>query len=190
MFKWFAHRPALMLCSGLTMGLLVGVGMLIGSLAAVRSQPSTTWPMSETLLHATASHSAETLAMATGWIEQDMEGVFMLDYLTGELQCWVLSSRTAQFVAVFKHNVIADLGVQQGKKPAYVMVTGQAQFLRGAGEVAPANCVLYVADGNTGNFVAYTVLLNRTLYRGNAPQTGIFKLLGTGKARTLEVGQN
>jgi hypothetical protein len=125
--------------------------------------------------------------MATGPIDSDMEGVFMLDYLTGELHCWVLYPQSAQFGGMFKYNVIADLGVQQGKKPNYVMVTGQASFGGRTGVQTPAGCAVYVADANTGNVAAYSLLWNRTMARTGTPQTGTFRLLGTGKARTLEI---
>jgi hypothetical protein len=128
--------------------------------------------------------------MASGVIDEDIEGLFTLDYLTGELQCWVLYTRAPNpaFGGVFKHNVLQDLGVQQGKgKPNYVMVTGQANFQRGAGAMAPAGTVVYVADGNTGNFAAYTIFWNRTAARSLQAHQGPFTLLATGKARTLEI---
>ena len=88
---------------------------------------------------------------------------------------------------MFKYNVINDLGVQQGKDPNYVMVTGQTQFLRGTGSQTPAMCVLYVMDANTGNFAAYGLAWNRTMARGPQVQTGTLTLLQPGKARTLEI---
>ena len=185
MSKWFTRRPVLMLAVGLTMGLLVGVGMMIGTLVGVDHQRSPGLTMPETVLHATGSHGGKTFAMATGPIDADMEGVFMLDYLTGELQCQVIYPNRGQFGGLFKYNVIADLGVQAGKNPDYVMVTGAANFQRGAAATTPAGCAVYVADANTGNFAAYTIMFNRTLYRAGAPQQGTFTLLGAGKARDL-----
>lgn len=188
MSKRFTSRPKLMLVVGLTMGLLVGVGMMIGTLVGVGHQQS---PL---VLHASGSHGGETFAMATGMIDNDIEGVFMLDFLTGELQCRVLyPHRVGQypqlggFPGQFKYNVIADLGVQAGKKPDYVMVTGSASFTRGAAANSPAGCVVYVADANTGNFAAYTIMFNRTMYRGGGPQQGTFTLLGAGKAREVVI---
>jgi hypothetical protein len=176
-----------MLAVGLCAGLLVGVGMMIGTLVAVNRPVSSTPPLPETLLHASASHSGKSFAMATGFIDTDIEGVFLLDYLTGDIHCFVLSTRIGKWVGTFKHNVIPDLGVQQGKEPNYVMVTGQAAFQRGAATTSPAGCAVYVADANTGQFVAYTIMWNRTMGRANAPQTGGFTLLDGGKARTLEI---
>ena len=186
MSRWFTRRPVLMLAVGLTMGLLVGVGMMIGTIVGLDHQRSPGLTMPETVLHATGSHGGETFAMATGPIDTDVEGVFMLDFLTGELQCRVVyPHRNGQFGGLFKYNVITDLGVQTGKKPDYVLVTGAANFTRGAATTTPAGCAVYVADANTGNFAGYTFMFNRTAYRAGAPQTGTFVLLGVGKAREI-----
>jgi hypothetical protein len=187
MSKWFANRPLWMLTVGLSVGLLVGVGMLTGALVTIAHHNSDTQHMPEVILNATASHSGDTFAMATGPIDSDVEGLFILDYLTGELHCYVMYPRMGKFGGVFKHNVIADLGVQQGKNPNYVMVTGQAAFQRGTSAQTPAACVVYVADANTGNFAAYTIFFDRTRFRANMAQQGAFQLLDVGKARTLEI---
>ncbi len=187
MSKFFAHRPVLMLSLGLTLGLLVGVGMLVGAVVAMHSQPAATLQMPETLLHASGSHSGDSFAMATGMFDDSMEGVFLLDYLTGDLQCWVLSPQAPAFVAQFKYNVLADLGVEQGKKPNYVMVTGAASFRRGGTLAMPAGSVVYVADANTGNFAAYGILFNGTQFKSAVPQLGVLKKLGAGKARALAI---
>jgi len=185
--RWCTRHPLGMLIVGLTMGLLVGIGMLVGALVSSAGRDAAPLALRETILNATATHSAKTMAMATGVIDTDVEGLFVLDYLTGELQCYVLYPRIGQFGGVFKHNVIADLGVQQGKEPNFVMVTGQALFTRGAATATPAGCVVYVADANTGNFAAYTIMWNRTMFRANAPQQGTFTLLQVGKARTVGI---
>lgn len=187
MSKFFVHRPVLMLSLGLTMGLLVGVGLLVGALVAVQAQPTPGVQMPETLLHASASHSGESFAMATGMFDESTEGLFLLDYLTGDLQCWVLNPQMGAFCAQFKHNVLVDLGVEQGKKPNYVMVTGTANFSRGGTMLMPASSIVYVADANTGNFAAYGVAFNRTMFKTAQPQVGDFKKLGAGKARALAI---
>ena len=67
MLRHLHKRSTWMLLAGLAMGLLVGVGMMIGTLVAVRSAPATGLSLPETLLHATASHSGKSMAMATGY---------------------------------------------------------------------------------------------------------------------------
>jgi hypothetical protein len=161
--------------------------MLVGAFAvlAIRNVGVPCFP--ETVLRASSAHSGETFAMATGRIDEEVEGLFTLDYLTGDLQCWVYYPNMMRFGGAFKHNVIAELGVLQGKKPNYAMVIGEASFPRGTGISSPASSIVYVADANTGNVAAYTILWNRTAARSGANQVGGFHVLGTGKGRTFEL---
>ena len=181
MSTWFATRPLLTLLIGLTVGLLVGTFAMTDRVAPATPQ------MPEILLHATASHGSDSLILATGWMDADVEGLFTLDCLTGDLQCCVVNPQVASFGAVFKYNVIGDLGAVQGKKPNYVMVTGQASFTQGTALAAPARSVVYVADANTGRFAAYSLMWNRTMFRSNTQPAGGFALLGTGTARVLPI---
>jgi hypothetical protein len=176
-----------MLAAGVCLGLSFGAGMTIGTRVAVRSPLAPPPSSCDTLLHATASHSGRTLAMATGLIDSDIEGLFLLDYLTGDLRCSVLSNRTRQWIGAFQHNVIADLGIQQGKAPDFLMVTGRADFQRGAALTSPARCAVYVADAKSGNYAVYTILWNPTAARADAFQRGTFALLQTGNARVLPI---
>ncbi|MCL4207572.1 MAG: hypothetical protein KJ000_34235 [Pirellulaceae bacterium] len=188
MLKRFGNRPFLFVLLGLGLGLLVGVGMMVGTLTALTHQPVVSLTPPPTLLHATGSHSGESMALATGQIDEDVEGLFVLDYLTGDLQCYVMNPRTFTWGGVFKYNVVRDLGIEQGKKPNYAMVTGAVVFQRGAAaRQTPALCAVYVADANTGNFAAYGLGWDRTAARGGVPQQGTLSLLGVGKARTLEI---
>ncbi len=188
MSQRFRNRPILLVLLGLGLGLLVGIGMMVGALTAVSSSQNAELMIPPTLLHATASHSGESMAIATGQIDDDVEGVFVLDYLTGDLQCYVLNPRTFSWGGIFRYNVVQDLGVEPGKKPNFAMVTGGINFLRGsASRAVPAHSVVYVLDANSGNFAAYGVQWDRTAARGGAPQKGTLARIATGKARALEI---
>lgn len=175
----------LVLC-GFSAGLLVGVGMLVGSWATgVRSDSEEmTLPVP---LHASATDRAASFSMATGPVADGVEGVFFLDFITGDLQCWVLYSRTGDFGAKFGTNVLKDLGITQGKKPSFLMVTGAATFPRGTGVQRPGNCVVYVADANTGNVAAYYIPWNRGLETTGRPQVAPLILLRKGQVRNLQI---
>lgn len=175
---------------GLSAGLLIGIGLLMGGIVgsryAAQDGNSASLSLPITKLHATATHGGETFAMATGAITQEVEGVFFLDYLTGELQCQVVSVRYLQLAGVFKHNVIADLGVEKGtKKPSFLMATGAAQFRSTGGAIQFAGCIVYVADANTGNWAAYALPWNRQAESVGVTQAFPMKLIGGGKARDL-----
>ena len=188
MAKWFAKRPRTILGSGFVLGLLVGVGMLVGSWATMAWQQAPQFPFPETALHAVATDSGETFSMCTGYIADGVEGVFFLDFLTGELQCWVLNNRTGQMGGYFAHNVVLELGVEQGRKnPRYLMVTGQALLQRGTAGFRPSDCVVYVADATSGNFAAYIIPWNRNATAANVGQAAPMKLVFKGSARNLEI---
>jgi len=127
--------------------------------------------------------------MCTGPIADGMEGVFFLDFLTGDLQCLVPNSRTGRVGGAYKYNVMADLGVEAGatKKPSFLMVTGVASFRTGGGDVRPADSILYVADANSGNWVSYSLPWSRTTAATGQPQGGTLVKIGFGKARDLEL---
>lgn len=187
MSKRFVHQPWWLGAAGLTVGLTAGllIGLLAGSHnAADRLQ----LPVTE--LHATATHGGKTMAMATGPIDEGTEGLFVLDFITGELQCSVLNPRTGQLGGMFKHNVVRDLGVEAGKQPEYLMVTGAANFRVTGGNVRPADSVVYIADGNTGRFAAYMLPWNRAAAQYNFSQVNPFVLLGKGSARNIQLEGN
>lgn len=187
MFRRLKQTPWIALTIGLTMGLLVGVGMLVGALVTL-GQRDAALPFPDRLLHATATDNGGTMAIATGPIDGEVEGLFILDFLTGELQCLVVNSRTGQLGGLFKHNVALDLGVEQGKQPKYIMVTGMANFrTASAGNIRPAASIVYVADSNTGNYAAYSLPWNRQAQQVNVAQFNPMVLIGAGSARQVAV---
>jgi hypothetical protein len=179
-----------MFASGLAVGLLVGFGMMVGVL-------STRWfdnrslalPVSEMKLHAMATDAGQDFSMCTGPIADGMEGVFFLDYLTGDLNCMVPNARTGLVGGAYKHNIMADLNIEAGatKKPQFLMVTGMSAFRATSGDPRPAECILYVADAASGNWVAYSLPWSRALAATGAPQRGNLIKIGGGKARELVI---
>ena len=193
MLNWRKYKSLASVGVGLTLGLLVGVGMMIGALATSRgwvgqdAEDALAQQLSQNLLHATATDSGETFAMATGAIDGEIEGLFILDFLTGELQCFVLNSRTAKPSGWFKRNVVADLGVDATKAPKYLMVTGGANFRGSSGNARPAQCLCYVCDANTGNYAAYSFPWSQTAANVAAVQAAPMLLIASGKARNVEL---
>lgn len=163
---------------------LIGSAVVGAAIHAKLSTPRIELPT--TLLNATASHGSNTMALATGPVSNGVEGLFILDFITGELTCSVLNPRNGALAAGFRANVVADLGVVQGKQPNYLMVTGKADF-RVQGNIRPAQCVVYVADSNTGRWVAYWLPWNRQAEAQNFPQAFPMQVLGKGSARNIEV---
>ena len=75
-------------------------------------------------LHAVATDRQDMLALATGEVEPGVEAVFVLDFLSGDLRAGILNPETHTFTATYFRNIVADLKVETGKTPRYLIVTG------------------------------------------------------------------
>jgi hypothetical protein len=173
------------------MGLLVGIGMMIGAVHAVSGPGSNQLLLPETLLHAEAATGCDTMAVATGAVGDDSEGLYTLDFITGELNCFVMYTQggsAKQWGGTFKTSVIPALGaVEKGKSPNYLLVTGRADFRGTSAQQRPGYSIAYVVDTNTGNFAAYGVLWNKAYAASGNPQTGELLLLNKGTARSVAI---
>jgi len=141
------------------------------------------------VLQADSASSGKSLAMATGLIdtEDGVEGLFVLDRLSGNLQCWVMSSQTGGIAAIYTARPADDMGLEKGGEVDYVMTTGRMNFQRAgrAGNMVPAGCVCYVGDGNSGNVVGYSVRFNRQAAMRGGGQGGQMTLVCKGFARDM-----
>lgn len=177
--------------AGLAIGLAFGLGTAAGVYFAVKPAAPVAAGMSslpeDFRLHAVASHGGETMAMATGYIDEGMEGVFILDYLTGDLNCWVINRRTGKWGAKFGYKVAATLEVDKSKKPSYLMCTGNLSLVAGSEFKRPGDCLVYVCDANTGKFCVLAIPLWQGAMANNAPQTAQMVLCDVGVGRTAEV---
>ena len=108
-------------------------------------------------LHATATDRYDTFAVATGPVDEGIEAIYFLDFLTGDLRAAVLSKQTGKFNAFFERNIIADLGVDPSKNPRYLMVTGIVDLRRGAAQLRPSMAAVYVAEITSGKVAAYVI---------------------------------
>ncbi|GAA4431499.1 MULTISPECIES: hypothetical protein [Bremerella] len=144
-------------------------------------------PGIEIPVNATASTWSETMCAATGRIDEEMEGLFTLDTLTGDLQCAVLNGRTTKFAGLFRNNILNDLGVDATKKPNFMLLTGAASFPGQAGNTRPGDCVVYVIDSTTGRIAVYGVPWQRSVAARGSAQQGSLILLDTGTARNVMI---
>ena len=144
--------------------------------------------LGETRLQAAAAARSESFALATGPIDEEVEGLYILDYVSGELQCVVLNFRSGKFNAVFRANVMQDLGLDvAAKRPSYLMVAGAINFPRGASIARPGNSVVYVLDTVTGAYGAYAIPWRRELAATARPQAAAMILMDVGRARTAAI---
>jgi hypothetical protein len=113
------------------------------------------WPDSPA--HAVATSQIESFAACTTPLDNDIEGIFILDSITGDLKGTALNPVTRTFTVSFGTNVAAAFGLDAAAKPRYLMVSGAANFRGGSGNQRPANSIIYVAEMTSGKVAAYAI---------------------------------
>jgi hypothetical protein len=187
MLKRLNTHASWMLVLGFVVGLSVSVVATVALLAGWGYFEQGKMELLERQLHAAATHGADSMAIATGEIDEDVEGVFILDFITGDLTCQVLNARTGLLGGIFRQSVVADLGVEQGKQPKYLLVTGNLDIRPTISNVRPAKTIVYVADSNTGRYVAYVLPWNQQLANAGGRQAAPMLPIGRGSARNAVV---
>lgn len=153
-------------------GIVVGAALSAGWHGATRMAPA----------HATATHGADNFAIATGLVDDGIEALYFLDFLTGDLRAAVISRRTGEFSGFFEYNVLSDF-VGMTDEPNFLMVTGQADIPRGRGPTQIGNSLIYIAEATSGQVYAYALPYSSTLNAAGKPQSGNFYRVGGGYFR-------
>ncbi len=156
--------------------LIVGVALgavLTAGLHGMRSTPSA---------YATATHGADNFAIATGLVDDGIEALYFLDFLTGDLRAAVVSRRNGEFTGFFQYNIMADFD-QVGDAPKFLMVTGEADLPRGRGASVISRSLIYVAEATTGQVFAYALPFDTTLNAAGKNQVAAFVRVGGGSFR-------
>lgn len=171
MNSWKQSRPA-WLVAGALLGLVVGLNV-----AGV-------WP--SVPLHATATQGLDKFAIATGLVDESVEALYFLDFLTGDLRAAVVNPKTGKFTAFFTRNIAADFGTA-GPNARYLVVTGQADMPRGRANFQFAKSIVYIAEASTGQVAAYTIPWNSSFHAAGKSQQGEFQPLDVAQFRTAFV---
>ncbi len=169
-------------CTRLLAGMLLGAGIFAaGGMFFNRSEQTTGssnfLPVS---FRPDATSMGKSISVATGWVDDSVEGLYVLDHLTGNLQCWVMNSRSGEIGGVFRGNVTAALGLQAKADPDYVIATGRFDFKHfRQGNFKYANCICYVGESSTGKILAYSFTYDPTTGALGQPQMGELTLIAT-----------
>jgi hypothetical protein len=172
---------------GLFIGALgLGYGIGVASAPSGEASTSAAWHAWSTALDTSAR--GKDISLATGLIEQGIEGLFVLDHQTGALYCWIVSNRTGELTASFETNVTRDLGTEVGVNTDLVMTTGVMDFtFPRTGNMRPASCVVYVGEGNSGKVLAYALMYNPQVAALGGDQGGQLQLLMTSQTRPTDL---
>ena len=165
LFKW--RNQAAVLVVGIFVGVvLTAAGLGIGQGVEVE---------------ATASHGVNNFAIATGFVDQKVEALYVLDSLTGVLRAVSISRATGQFDSLYEYNVQRDFG--EIKNPKYLMVTGRGLLPRGSRNTQLAASLVYVAEATSGKVYAYAMPWDAAANNAGRPQSGQLIPMGGGEMR-------
>jgi len=161
---------------------LLMVGMAIGAALTAGWHGLTTLPRA----HAVATHGSDNFAIATGLVDDGMEALYFLDFLTGDLRGTIVNRRNAAFTSFFEYNILADFqGI--GDPPRFLMVTGLADLPQGRAGTQISKSLIYIAEASSGQVAAYVLPYNSTLHASGAPQRGTFVKVASGSFRSAFV---
>lgn len=159
-----------------------GFGIVLGLIIGLNIEGL--WP--SVPLHAAATHGIDKFAIATGLVDNSVEALYFLDFLTGDMRAAVINPKNGKFNSFFTRNIAADFR-GAGRNSGYLMVTGSVNMPRGANNFQYANSIVYVAEAGTGQVAAYTIPWNSTAHAAGKPQFGEFQLLDVQQFRTAVV---
>ena len=121
----------------------------------------------------------QQFAMCTGpvggfvGLTNPIDGVFTLDFLTGDLKGAVVSLVPgAGFTSYYQRNIVADFGLDPKTEGKYAICTGNAQ-LQGRQGATFASGVVYISELNSGKVICYAFPYKDNAPRGNTPNTFI-----------------
>ncbi len=137
-----ANSKLLWLFAGLAAGVVIGLNA------------AGWWP--QVPVHAVATHGQDNFAIATGTLDFNVEGIFVLDAVTGELKGAAMNVQARRFNTWYAHNVTADFPAGT-KNPQYRIVTGVTNIRQVVAAGQLGQTVIYVAEANSGQVVAYGV---------------------------------
>jgi hypothetical protein len=168
MRAWINNGP-MCLVAGIVIGLVVGLNM------------AGLWPSIP--LHATATHGLDKFAICTGLVDDSVEALYFLDFLTGDMRAAVINPKTGKFNSFYSRNIAADFG-GAGRSSGYLIVTGFADMPRGSSNFQFAKSIVYVAEASTAQVAAYTIPWNSSKQAAGVTQYGEFKPLDVKPFRT------
>ena len=158
--------------------MIAAAGIVYGYSLGSAQAKTTEMPV---VLKADTAARGKSISMATGLLDtrELLEGLFILDHLTGELQFWVMNNNTGKVGAAYKLDVGKLLDPKKSGDADYVMATGQIEFDGGrAGGGERGSSVCYIADSNSGAVVCVGILYNRTTGNGSLDVLAIGKTRG------------
>ena len=105
---------------------------------------------------AVATDRNDQFAMATCTVSAiaGQEGIFVIDFLTGQLKGAVLNKSNGKFTQFYYRNLAQDFKIDPTAEPRFAFVTGRANLPSARGIQIGAS-VLYIAELSSGTVACY-----------------------------------
>jgi hypothetical protein len=113
------------------------------------------WPHEPALAVTTDRDSKFAMATIALTPIDTVEGIFVLDFLTGQLTGAVLNNKMGKFMTQYSRNIAVDFQVDPKAEPHYAIVSGLANLPSGRG-VNPATGVIYIGELTSGKVICYS----------------------------------
>ncbi|MDO4550860.1 MAG: hypothetical protein Q4C96_06370 [Planctomycetia bacterium] len=147
------------------------------------------------VVYADGCDRLEGFITCAGTIESNVEALYVLDTISGNLSAAVMAKKGSGFQAKYSGNVTSDLqkaitlannvqtskkgksrtntlrSVQMPSQPKYIMTTAAHDNSERRGNVSYASSALHITEVNTGITLTYVLPWNRTAHASNAPFT-------------------
>jgi len=156
--------------------LWLALGVIVGSLSS--------GILPQAPLYGSATHGQEGFAICTGPLTDSIEGVYVLDYLTGELRGAGLSI-FGKFTSTYQYNILKDF--EASKSPKFLMVTGVADLRPTGQKLKMGRSVVYVAEVNSGFVAAYGVPFDPSAQSQGRGVSASFIPLDAAKFRDVKI---
>ncbi len=137
-------------------------------------------------LHAVGNATGDNFAIATGPLDEEVEAIYFLDFLTGDLRAAAINPRLGRFNAFFQFNILQAMQIDVSKNPKFSMITGMLDIRRGA-SAGWGKTVVYVADSTTGRVGAFATPWDRSMSNAGKTITGTLRILDIAPFRTAVV---
>lgn len=108
------------------------------------------------------------VGVSAAGINDPMDAVFILDFLTGQLKGAALNRQVGKFASFYFRDLSKDFEVDGDADPHYCMVSGYAQ-MPNQGGVAMASGMLYVGELTSGKVAGYSFPWRETGTGGPVP---------------------
>ncbi len=130
-------------------GWWIGLGLVAGLAISV------VWPHEHAA--AVVGDRNDKFAVVTADIDATafVEGVFVLDFLTGQLRGSVLNPSAGTFSVLYARNIAADFNVNPNRPGTYAIVSGRTNLTASGGAQVGASCI-YIAELTSGKVIAYS----------------------------------